>query len=228
MTLKLKLKSLDGLDDTIKSLYEEKDGEYVLSVDGVEDTGALKRAKDHEKEARKEAEMKVKELQDAMQKIEQQQKDALDKNARENNDVEALEKSWKEKLTQREQELNERIESLSGNINTMLVDNEALKLASKLAVEGSADVLLPHIKSRLGAEMRDGKYVTVVKDKDGKASASTLDDFAKEIASNPAFAPVLAGSKASGGGAVIPNMSGGSSDNVSNVTKQYLTEIKTQ
>lgn len=35
MTLKLEMDSLDGLDDNIASLYQERDGKYVLPVDGV-------------------------------------------------------------------------------------------------------------------------------------------------------------------------------------------------
>jgi DNA-binding transcriptional MerR regulator len=35
MTLKLELESLEGVDEGIASLYQEKDGKYVLPVDGV-------------------------------------------------------------------------------------------------------------------------------------------------------------------------------------------------
>lgn len=42
MTLKLELASLDGLDDTTRALYTEKDGKYRLDVEGVEDVSGLK------------------------------------------------------------------------------------------------------------------------------------------------------------------------------------------
>lgn len=52
MALKLKLDTLDGLDDAIKALYVAKDGKFELSVDGIEDTGGLKTALQKEREAR--------------------------------------------------------------------------------------------------------------------------------------------------------------------------------
>jgi hypothetical protein len=116
-------------------------------------------------------------------------------------DVSALEKSWQEKLAKQAGEYQTQIESLSGNLNGLLIDNVATKLASDLAIQGSADLLMPHIKSRLATEMRDGKFVTVVRDAKGQPSALTVDELAKEFTANPAFAPVLVGSKATGGSA---------------------------
>ncbi len=53
MALQLKRDNLTDLDESLHSLYTEKDGVYHLNVDGIEDTGALKRAKEHEIAARK-------------------------------------------------------------------------------------------------------------------------------------------------------------------------------
>jgi len=60
---------------------------------------------------------------------------------------------------------------------------------------------LPHIERRLSVEQRDGKPVVVVLDQQGKLSAATLDELKAEFANDVAFAPLIAGSKASGGGA---------------------------
>lgn len=121
--------------------------------------------------------------------------------ARKGGDVEALEKSWQAKLEKRERELTQQIESMQASITTMTVDNVAVRLANEIAVPGSADILIPHIKSRLAAEQRDGQFVTVVRDAAGKPSAATLDDLKTEFTTNAAFAPVIVGSKATGGGA---------------------------
>src|SRR3546814_19358677 len=53
---KMQLDNLDGLDESLHGFYEERDGKFVLNLDGYEDPAALKRAKDYEKEARKKAE----------------------------------------------------------------------------------------------------------------------------------------------------------------------------
>jgi len=68
-------------------------------------------------------------------------------------------------------------------------------------LQGSANVLLPHIRSRLAVDYVDGNPITRVLGPDGKPSAATLDELKAEFVANEAFAPIIAGSKASGGGA---------------------------
>lgn len=214
MTLKMKLESLDGVDESLHKFYQEGDEGFTLIVDGVEDTGALKRAKEHEKEARKEAETKAAEYQakldEAMSKLEE----INNERSRKSGDVEALEKSWSEKYTKREGELTQQVETLQSNLREMLVDNVAGRMAAELAVEGASEVLLPHIQKRLAVEERDGKSVTVVKDVNGKPSATTLDELKEEFTNSPMFASVVVGSKGSGGGASRDNSSGGASNNL--------------
>ena len=197
MSLKYKIDSLEGLDETTSALYEKDGDGFKLKVDGIpqgEDVSGLKAKVDELLAEKKAAAQKAKEAEEAAKK-------AAEEAARKNGDVEALEKSWQEKLTKRESELQAQLDALNGSVTTMTVDNVAVKLANEIAVQGSADILIPHIKSRLAAEERDGQFVTVVRDAQGKPSAATLDDLKNEFANNAAFAPVIVGSKASGGGA---------------------------
>ncbi len=62
MALKLKLTAEEwkGLEEGLKGLYEEKDGTYVLSIDGLEDTSGLKSALEKERKARAEFEKAAK------------------------------------------------------------------------------------------------------------------------------------------------------------------------
>jgi hypothetical protein len=122
--------------------------------------------------------------------------------ARKSGDVEALEKSWQDKLAAREAELRRDLESRDAWVRDLTVGQAASALASDLAVQGSAAVLLPHIKARLATDYRDGKPVTVVLDADGKPSAMSLEELKQEFATNAAFAPLIVGSKASGPGGV--------------------------
>lgn len=200
--LKAKLESLDGLDESLHSFYKaQDDGTFSLQVDGLEDTTALKNAKTHEKEARKAAEARAKAAEEKASEMEERLEALETDGSRKRGDVESLEKSWKAKLEKREAELQTQIEASNGQINNLLVDNVATQLAAELAVEGSSGILLPHIKGRLGVEERDGKFVTVIKDAEGNASALTLDELKDEFVNNKAFAPVIVGSKASGSGA---------------------------
>lgn len=195
--LKYQLDSLDGVDDGVKSLYVEQGGKFVLGIEGLpksEDVSGLKAKVDEllsEKKAAKEQ---------AAEQAEKARKAAEDA-AKKGGDIEALEKSWQQKIESIESQYKGQIDQLTGSINSMTVDSVASKLASELALPGSADILIPHIKSRLAAEQREGKFVTVVKDLEGKPSASTIDDLKAEFTNNKAFAPVIVGSKASGGGA---------------------------
>jgi hypothetical protein len=85
----------------------------------------------------------------------------------------------------------------------------AQSLASELAVSGSAPLLLPHIARRLKVEIVDGTPITRVLDASGKPSAASVDELKKEFIDNKAFAPVIVGSRASGGGAAGAGGGGG-------------------
>lgn len=208
--LKTNLDSLEGVNENFHSLYEKTEsGGYRLQVEGLDDLDKLKKKKDIEAEHRTKAENKARELEEQLNKLQGQFDQQNDDKHRNNGDIEALDKSWQEKLSKREAELQGQIESLTGAMTATTVDSVAQSIAAELAVEGSSKVLLPHIKSRLAAEQRDGKFVTVVKDADGKPSALTLDELKQEFANDAAFSHVVVGSKASGGGANGGNNNGG-------------------
>jgi hypothetical protein len=223
MGLKYQLDTLDGLDDSVKSLYTEKDGKFVLGIEGLpqpEDVSGLK--------------SKVQELLDEKKAADKARKDAeeqarLDREeaARKSGNVEELERSWSEKYNRREAELNGILEqergTLSGQIRDLTVGRTATDIASALAVQGSAKALLPHIERRLSVEQRDGKPVVVVLDAQGKLSAATLDELKEEIANDAAFAPLIAGSKASGGGAGGAGGGGGAPKGKIGGTKEERT-----
>jgi hypothetical protein len=123
-------------------------------------------------------------------------------NAKTSGDMEALEQSWKDKYTSRETELTHQLDGYQKMISDSTSGQQAVMLAAEMSIPGSADVLLPHIKNRLTTEIQDGKPVLRVLDSQGKPSAMSVDDLKKEIESNPAFAPLLIGSLASGGGSI--------------------------
>ena len=199
MKYKLTKAQYDELSDDLKKEYQENDGEYVLNVEGGEDTGALKRAKDHEKERRKQAEDKARQLEDQLNSTKEELESLQNSKGDGEKDVAKLEAKWKKKLEDRERELGEKSSALEKELNTLLVDNVADRLAADLS--DSPAVLRPHIKSRLTVERVDGKAVTRIKDADGELSPMTLDELKSEFQSNNDFASVIRGSKGSGSGA---------------------------
>lgn len=201
MTLKFQVDSLEGVDESVKALYVEKDGKFVLGIEGLpqpEDVTGLKTQMATLLSEAKEAKRLKKEAEDLAQAEREEA-------ARKSGDVEGLERSWSEKYNKLQSELGGQLEqernSLQGQIRDLTVGRTATDIASSLAIPGSAEALLPHIERRLSVEQRDGKPVVVVLDKEGKLSASTLEELKAEFANNSAFAPLIAGSKASGGGA---------------------------
>lgn len=197
MKLKFKIDkaAYDKLDDAVKALYGEKDGSYVLQVEGAEgedDIATLRRAKEREaqeaKTWREKAEAAQKELDESR---------GID--ARKRGDIDTLEKSWKEKYDKREKELLEQVAKKDGYITKALLDGEASKLAS--SISNAPSVLLPHIKSRLTVDTTGEEPALRILDAQGKPSALTMDDLKKEFVANKDFAAIITVNKASGSGA---------------------------
>jgi len=129
MALKVMVDSLDDVSEGGRDLYEAHEGKYRLKLEGLEDTGALKRAKDHEKESRKAAEVEAESLREELAAIRNDNEATKDADAKKNGDIEALDKSWGSKLAKREQELQGQIDSLNGYLRSTLIDREAVRLA---------------------------------------------------------------------------------------------------
>ena len=218
--LKFQLDTLEGVDEAVRALYTEKDGKFVLGIEGLpqqEDVTGLKAKVDELLGEKKLAEKKAREAEE-LARTEREEA------ARKSGNVEELEKSWSEKYNRREAELNGMLEQERGTLSTQIRDltvgRTATDIASALAIPGSAKALLPHIERRLSVEQRDGKPVVVVLDQQGKLSAATLDELKAEFANDTAFAPLIAGSKASGGGAAGAGGGGGAAKGKIGGTKE--------
>lgn len=190
----------EKLSAELQAEYKKIGDTYEIDIEGgFEDTGALKRAKEHEAKARKEAEKKAADAEAELETLRADREEMLRGNVPKA-DVEKLEKSLLEKhakeLAKRDAVIAERERELTGS----LVDNVATSLASEIS--SAPAVMLPHIKGRLKSELKDGKPVTLILDKDGKVIPNgTIDDLKKEFLDNKDFAPIITGSKGSGGGA---------------------------
>lgn len=218
--LKFQLDTLEGVDEAVRALYTEKDGKFVLGIEGLpqqEDVSGLKAKVDELLGEKKAAEK-------ARKDAEEQARLEREEAARKSGNVEELERSWSEKYNRREAELNGMLEQERGTLSTQIRDltvgRTATDIASALAIPGSAKALLPHIERRLSVEQRGGKPVVVVLDQQGKLSAATLDELKAEFANDTAFAPLIAGSKASGGGAAGAGGGGGAAKGKIGGTKE--------
>lgn len=189
--------AFDALDPSLQALYTPQGDDYVLAVEGMpqaEDTSGLK-AKNEELLA------EVKANKAKAREAEEAAKRAAEEQARKTGDVEALERSWNEKHTQALGERDAQMAQLHAQVHALTVGATSAQLAGELAVQGSASVLKRIIEPRLSVETRDGKPTVVVLDANGRPSALTVDELRAEIMKDPALAPLIAGSRATGGGA---------------------------
>lgn len=187
----LSKEEFDALTDEQKAFYKESGGNYQLQIEGmpdIPDVSGLQKKVDELLSEKKSEQEKRRQAEEAAKK-------AAEDQARKTGDIESLEKSWAEKLKARETELLTQLQEKDTNLHTLLVDNVAQTLATRLAGD-AAPLIMPHIKSRLSVE--EGK--TRVVDSAGHPSAFTIDDLEKEFRSNQLFAPVIIGSKATGTG----------------------------
>lgn len=229
MALKAVLQNLDGVPESLRGEYKEQDGKFYLDIDGIDDhhgVGALKRAKDYEKENARKAKEKADQIQADLDKANSDLED-LRKNGIPKGDVDRLEQSYKDKYAKDEKVLKDRIDGLTTSLEKHLLDSQAVKLATELAAKPEyVELLLPHIRNRMKLEAGEGdEHVLRVLDKDGKPSALNMDDLKKELLGHKAFAAILTGSKAAGGGA---NGGGGNGGGASKKLSEMNDAERTQ
>lgn len=189
--LKRKRDNLDGLSEEIVALYKKVDDVYILQAENEDVTG-LKNKVD-------ELLGKLSNEKDAKEEAVRAAKEAARAKAKEDGDIEAIEKSWKDKLAAKELELTQKIESKEAFIRSMLVDSTAVSVANEIS--DSPELLELAIKPRLTVDEKDGQPFTRVLDAEGKPSAMTVEELKKEFIDNAKYAAVIKGSQATGCGA---------------------------
>jgi len=208
MKRKLSKEDFEKLSDVQKTEYEEKNGSYFLKLEDDEDAvAALRQAKENEVNSHKETKAKLKEMEKRIEEI------TGEKNRKEGN-VEAIDKSWKEKFAARETELTSEINKFKSNLLNSTKDNLLNGLASKLAKTDTQRIFKKAVEERISVEFDGEKVIHRILDKTGKPSAMTLEDFEKEIIANKEFAPIIVTNKASGGdsGTTKPKFGAGSAN----------------
>ena len=199
MKLKFKLKTLEGLDENIKQFYTEVDGEFILSVEGMNDDKGDKgdaKAKEIEAILKKNNELldELKANKRAKQELELKQKQDQEDKHKADGNFEALLKSAEEKIAEKEA----AIKSMVDKNNQSLINNTVMTMAAKLCDGSNVSLIKPHIKGRLRI---DEKGEVQILNTSGEPTVLTQDDLIGEFQQNKDYAPIIRGTKSSGGGA---------------------------
>lgn len=191
MKSKLTAAEFAALHEEAKKFYTQNGDHYLLKLaDEDHEIGSLRRSLDRERTEATTQKARADRLQ--------QSYDAVIADPNKAKDVQALEKSYQDKIKDMETAHGTTIKTKDAAIEKLTVKQTALTLATKLAGD-KADVLLPHIQARLQADLTGTDPVTRVLDKDGKLSAMTFDQLEKEFVDNKNFSTIIIASKASGG-----------------------------
>jgi hypothetical protein len=187
---KLTKAEYDALTAEMKKLYKQDGDDYVLDVEGgFEDTGALKRAKQHEVDQHNATKAKLTTAESTLTTVQEELNTLKAKGPK---DIRDLESSYQDKL---------RTEKEAGNARVKKAHDQVIMAQAKVIATEISTVpalMAREIAARLTVD--DDGVVRVV-DKSGALSATTLDELKKEFLTNKDFAGIIKVSKASGSGA---------------------------
>jgi hypothetical protein len=189
------LDSLDGVPEALHGEYTEKDGKFVLAVDGLEDTGGLKSALEAERKARKELDKKIKRWEalgktdEEIQEMLTAAEDAERKRLEAEGDHGKILKQHQDKWTKEKADLEAELNAARASERNAIISTSVMAALTKAgATEEGADLLPDRLASRIKFETEDGKRVLKIMQADGetpmagsgKDGAATFDDLVKE------------------------------------------------
>jgi hypothetical protein len=193
MPLNLVVDSLDSVPEALRGEYAEKDGKFHLNVEGLEDTGGLKKALESERKARAEREKQAKaweklgkspdEIAELLGKLETDETERLKKKG----DFDAILQQHTDKWNKERDGLTGEVEAARANERRAVVDGAlAAALARENANESGLSLLPAQLGKNVVVETVDGKRVVKITNDDGTPMAgsgpgglATIDDLVK-------------------------------------------------
>lgn len=188
MQLKFALDSLEGLDESMQSLYSEHDGKFYLNVDGAVDKSKLAEFRDQNIELREKLERfsgvdldKYNEMQTKLQDQERKKMVPVSKvDEMLNERVSTMKSDYEANI----EGLNKSNATLTTQLESLVIDSAVRQAATKHKVADSAvdDVIL---RAKSTFRMENGQAVPyngkeVVYDKDGSTPMS-IDSWVKGL-----------------------------------------------
>lgn len=225
MSIKAILDSLEGVEESLHSMYKEADGRYVLDVEGMvseddiethEKTQGLKSALDKERQARKDLEKRSRELENKAGKVTDEDLEELGqlrelkrKAEEEKRRREGEFDKWRDEINNEHKSTLEKrdgvIQSLQSQIRE---DRIGRQIAEACAEHGAPTQLMQayiekHVKSAFDD---DGKLQVSVIDNDGTGMIDNegkplgISGFVKKLSDSKDFGQYFASTMKNGGG----------------------------
>lgn len=215
------VQGLDSVPETFRSLYEEREGKYVLNdvlKRKVLDNTGLKTALENERKASSTYKKQAKALEE-LGKTPEEIKEILDRatqqelaDAEKKGEWEKLRQQMVDKHTKQLDLVEGEKKALRQTLEKYLVEAEASRLLAE--AKGNATVLLPHVKNQTRVVEKDGEYLVLVVDAKGDPRVDvngnylTIKDLVNEMRSSDVFGCAFQGTGATGSG-TLPNSGGG-------------------
>lgn len=208
MALKQVLDKLEGLDETIQSLYAKgEDGKFYLDVEGLAEQKEALRAANREALERRKALEKFRDVdperyQELLKADEERQRQDAESKGQYDKLREQMARKHQEEIEAKSQRERLLMQALEEN----LVDSQAT--AAIAAAKGIPQLLLPHVKKRVKVHEENGAFRVQVLGPDGSpmiADASgtpaTIAHLVETMKADPIYGRAFEGTGASGGGA---------------------------
>ena len=219
---KYELDSLDGLDESQKAFYAEKDGKFYFQIEGVvpeSSVAGLKANHDQLLTEKKEQQRLAQAAEAEKLRIE---REALEEAARQKGDWQALEDSYKAKLAEKENEFSSQAETLRKQVYKLTVGEQAIKLAAEISKPHAQAIMSRFVEERLTLDENNNVRVL---DLQGKPSAMTIDDLKQEFKASAMFQDIVVANNSSGGGATGGGNGGGAAKNPKEMTEQERIDL---
>jgi hypothetical protein len=229
--------SLDAVEEPLRPFYRPtEDGKFNLidpgSIDKLEGTlSRTKAERDQAKEAAKEVQQ-WKDLglkPDEIKALKQERDDRATSEAEKKGEWDKLKVQMEDHFAKERDGLTGKIGTLTKTLERKLIDSDAVQAIAEL--KGEPTLLLPHVRSRVKVEEKDGDYVPVVLTADGKGpmlnaknEPMTVKELVESMREDKAFGRAFEGSGHSGGGGTGGGSGGGgSAPNQGGLRKSTMT-----
>lgn len=217
--------SLDNIDEARRDLYEEKDGKFFLSIDGLpepEDNSELKSALQKERESRRKYEKQIKQWErvgktpDEIAELIEAREDAERKKDEEEGNWDKLLKQHQDKWSKEKQSLEDELNAARSSERSAIINTSLMAALTKAgATEEGIDLLPDRLAGRISFDRDGGERIIKIMSADGetpmagtsKDGTATFDDLVKEAVEK--YPSLFKGSGAGGSGKLPDSKAGG-------------------